>query len=159
MGEQFDDGSWCIFSKSTKTLVVSKQLPIVVQKRTWNHARSKQTTTGVVKQMIGGRGCPFLDGRPSQYPGQPSPEEQERYYAALQKIDWDSVKADIKSVLTDSKDFWPADYGNYGPLFIRMAWHAAGTYRYVFLLKSYTHRSSMVFTFNYDFLCFASNSA
>ena len=42
---------------------------------------------------------------------------------------YEALKADIKAMLTDSKPWWPADYGNYGPLMIRMAWHAAGTYR------------------------------
>ncbi len=44
-------------------------------------------------------------------------------------LDLAAVKADIAAVMTDSQDWWPADYGHYGPLFIRMAWHAAGTYR------------------------------
>ena len=51
------------------------------------------------------------------------------YAAEFATLDLDAVKADIASVLTDSQDWWPADYGTYGPLMIRMAWHAAGTYR------------------------------
>ncbi|MBX2801909.1 MAG: catalase/peroxidase HPI [Myxococcales bacterium] len=51
------------------------------------------------------------------------------YAAAFETLDLKAVKADIEAVLTDSQDWWPADYGNYGPLFIRMAWHSAGTYR------------------------------
>ena len=48
---------------------------------------------------------------------------------AFQKIDYEQLKRDIKALLTDSQDWWPADYGNYGPQMVRMAWHAAGTYR------------------------------
>ena len=51
------------------------------------------------------------------------------YPAAFATLDLDAVKADIAAVLTDSQEWWPADYGNYGPFFIRMAWHSAGTYR------------------------------
>jgi catalase-peroxidase len=51
------------------------------------------------------------------------------YAEAFNSLDYAAVKQDIKEVLTNSQDWWPADYGNYGGLFIRMAWHSAGTYR------------------------------
>ena len=55
--------------------------------------------------------------------------ENYNYAKAFNSLDLEQVKADIKVVLTDSQDWWPADWGTYAPFFIRMAWHAAGTYR------------------------------
>ena len=51
------------------------------------------------------------------------------YLAAFNSLDYFALKQDISKVLTESQEWWPADFGNYGPLFIRMAWHSAGTYR------------------------------
>ncbi len=56
-------------------------------------------------------------------------DEDFNYAEAFNTLDYNALKADIKALMTDSQDWWPADYGHYGPFFIRMAWHAAGTYR------------------------------
>ena len=65
-----------------------------------------------------------------QHAAESNPLGEEFDYAkAFATLDLNAVRQDIKKVLTTSQDWWPADYGNYGPFFVRMAWHGAGTYR------------------------------
>ena len=60
----------------------------------------------------------------------PGPENTNfNYREEFKKLDYESLKKDLNNLMTDSQEWWPADYGHYGPFFVRMTWHAAGTYR------------------------------
>ncbi len=95
----------------------------------------EDTTT---KKPVMGRGTSNKDWWPNQLDlkvlhqhsplGDPMGEDF-NYAEEFKKLDLTALKKDICDAMTDSKDWWPADYGHYGPLFIRMAWHSAGTYR------------------------------
>ena len=85
-----------------------------------------------------GNGASNRDWWPNQLPlevlhqhtPQSSPMGEDFNYAeAFKSLDFAAVKKDLEALMTDSQDWWPADYGHYGPFFIRMAWHSAGTYR------------------------------
>jgi hypothetical protein len=87
-------------------------------------------------------GCPYLNKattsttRPLTHP--PSPRDvltnidsvvHEEYRRALQAVDFSAVQEDLVDLFHTSQDWWPADFGNYGPFFVRLAWHCSGSYR------------------------------
>ena len=102
---------------TTHAFTLSTPGVVVVRRPTFLKSSSTAAATG----------CPFAAGIVP--PGYPPKEVQEGYTQALDKLDWDEVKSDLKLLFRDSKDWWPADYGHYGGLFIRLAWHCTGSYR------------------------------
>ncbi len=109
-----------------------------------NTGTSTGTTTGKCPVMHGTRSAATFAARSNrdwwpnqlnldilhQHPAASSPLGAAfDYAAAFKTLDYAALKADLHALMTDSQDWWPADWGHYGPLFIRMAWHSAGTYR------------------------------
>ncbi len=99
---------------------------------------SKCPVTGATNRQVSGKGTSNRDWWPNQlnlkilhqHDTKSNPMDEAFDYAkAFKKLDFEALKQDLYALMTDSQDWWPADYGHYGGLFIRMAWHSAGTYR------------------------------
>jgi len=100
--------------------------------------KSKNPVSDITKKSIAGRGTKNVEWWPNQlnlrilhqHSKKSNPMDEDFNYAEeFKKLDFKSLKKDLYALMTDSQHWWPADYGHYGGLFIRMAWHSAGTYR------------------------------
>ncbi|NVM35443.1 MAG: catalase/peroxidase HPI [Candidatus Lokiarchaeota archaeon] len=99
---------------------------------------SEEKKKGWMKPSAGGGGTTIQDWWPNwlnldilhQHSSKSNPMDEDFNYAKeFNSLDFEALKKDLAEIMTDSQSWWPADFGHYGPLFIRMAWHSAGTYR------------------------------
>ena len=114
---------------------------LIKKNKTMNHAQGDPSNCPFLagnQQEAAGNGTKNRDWWPNelklnilrQHAERNNPYGQDFNYAeAFQSINYDELKKDLTDLMTDSQDWWPADYGHYGGLMIRMAWHSAGTYR------------------------------